>query len=62
MCGIYECKITSFGTLEVTDNIVSTNEISVENSQCYGLVFLHVYMCFWLEITDFFYLTLRCDL
>lgn len=32
MCGIYECKITSSGTLEVTDNIVSTNEISVENS------------------------------
>lgn len=54
MCGIYECKVTSSGTLEVTDNIVSTKEISVENSPCYGLVFLHVYMCFWLEITDFF--------
>lgn len=40
--------------MEVTDNIVSTKEISVENSPCYGLVFLHVYMCFWLEITDFF--------
>lgn len=50
---MYEYKITAFSTLEVTDNIVSTSEISVKNSPCYSLIFFHMYTCFWLGITDF---------